>query len=71
MPLKIILLEERSFLLDQILCCANEMAGKVIDLNVGVVKERKIKENYNYLTATSTLTEASLLDAVVNATDKV
>ena len=47
------------------------MAGKIFDLKVGVVKERKIKENYNYLTATSTLTEASLLDAVVNATDKV
>ena len=42
MPLKIILLEERSFLQDQIWYCANEMAGKV-----GVVKERKIKENYN------------------------
>ena len=71
MPLKIILLEERSFLLDQILYCTNEMAGKVFDLKVGVVKERKIKVNYNYLTATSTLTEVSLLDAVVNATAKV
>ena len=34
-----------------------------------MVKEREIKENYNWHTATST--EVSLLDAVVNATAKV